>query len=48
MDDDDDIVEIEPLVTEHNDDQVNLNRATLSGKNDAKHELKLNNFEEAV
>jgi len=48
LDDDDDIMEMEAIVTEHDDAQLNLNRATLSGRNDVKHELKLNNFEEAV
>ena len=44
-DEDEDGMEIDAKI-EAGDEKVDLNRAMLAGKNDPKHELKLDNFDE--
>ena len=46
-DEDDDGNEIDAKI-EAGDDKVDLNRAMLAGKNDPKHELNLDNFDEQL
>ena len=46
-DEDDDGIEIDTKI-EAGDERVDLNRAMLTGKNDPKHELNLDNFDEQL